>query len=183
MISLLAGFHFNYFGATCMVKPRYLHKINNKIILALAVAVILANIVVEFININSYSKLLQGIDVLKKKIATDDQFKPKLFQYNKFKLVFGENYELDNIAVKQQPVKELPVAKRDLSLKGILASSEIGNKTLGSVIISFKGQTKIYFVGDHIPGGGYLYRINKDHIIIKTNNNLEKLCLQEKLSP
>ena len=164
-----------------MVKSNYLHKTSNKIILAIAIAIISASIVVEFVNISNFSKLLQNVGRSKNKIATYT-FKPEVFQYNSFKLVFGENYELDNTAVKQQSVVELPVAKRDLVLKGIFSSSRIEDKNLASVIISFKGQTKIYFIGDHIPGGGYLYRINDDHIIIKTNTNLEKLCLQDKLS-
>jgi type II secretory pathway component PulC len=164
-----------------MVRANYINKINKQIIFAIALVIVLLNIMVEAINLNNYTKLLQNIEISTKKIEAYS-FKPEVFQYNKFKLVFGENYELDNKAVKQPSNKELPVAKRDLVLKGILSNLGAGNKNLGSVIISFKGQTKIYFIGDHIPGGGYLYGINNDHIIIKTNNNLEKLCLQDKLS-
>ncbi|HKJ88665.1 MAG TPA: type II secretion system protein GspC [Gammaproteobacteria bacterium] len=76
---------------------------------------------------------------------------------------------------KAQPVRETQL---NLTLKGILASREGGQKL--ALIASGKKKERVYQVGDSVPGGARILRIERRRVILRRNGVTEALNLEVK---
>ncbi|MDD7805229.1 MAG: type II secretion system protein N [Endozoicomonas sp. (ex Botrylloides leachii)] len=93
----------------------------------------------------------------------------KNLNINDYQLLFGSNNFTKTI-IKQ---KDIPTTRLNLTLHGSLVS--LLQTTESSAIIQSNNQDKVYQIGDKLPGGGVLVEVHSDHIVLKINNQLEKL--------
>ncbi|MFA9462046.1 type II secretion system protein GspC [Thiohalorhabdus methylotrophus] len=75
-----------------------------------------------------------------------------------------------------RPVRE---TRLDLTLKGILANQREGGRQL-AIIASGKEEEKVYRVGDAVPGGAEIVRIESRRVILRRNGVTEALTLEVK---
>jgi general secretion pathway protein C len=73
-------------------------------------------------------------------------------------------------------LEALPVTQLQLTLEGTVVS--VDAPTLSHALISSpSAPTKVYAVGDTLPGNATITRITKDYVVINDNGSLEKLAL------
>lgn len=76
----------------------------------------------------------------------------------------------------ERSIQNIPITRLQLTLEGTVVN--VVNPKNSYALISSPGQpTKIYKIGQTLPGGAIIRQILKDRIIIDENGNLESLLL------
>ncbi|MFN7098135.1 MAG: type II secretion system protein N [Gammaproteobacteria bacterium] len=71
--------------------------------------------------------------------------------------------------------QNLPLSSLNLTVTGIFYQSD--HKQAKAIISDANGNTKVYKVGDIVPGGVTLYDILPDSVIVESDGQLEKLTI------
>ena len=67
----------------------------------------------------------------------------------------------------------LPMTHLPLKLQGTIVNQKQAQNSIA--LIQFSGKTKLYSVGDRLPGGAQIDRILQQRVILKRNGHLESL--------
>ena len=87
--------------------------------------------------------------------------------------LFGD-VQLTTTAVPAAELANVPKTTLDLTLNAVFADTAGGR---ASAVIALQNNTrsKRYFIGETLPGNALLYKIYPDHVILKRDEQLEKL--------